>query len=73
MSRLQVNFATAVSPEPQVLEAPDMTTALIVAEINMGQWPVEIRDGERLLARLEKRGRSHAPFWCVSPPREPLS
>ena len=65
MSRLQVNFTNAGSLEPQSLEAPDMVTALVVAEINMGDAPAEIRDGDRLLARLEKRGHAHAPFWHV--------
>ncbi|MEL1249400.1 hypothetical protein [Aurantiacibacter gilvus] len=65
MSRLQVNFTNAGSQVPQSLEAPDMVTALVVAEINMGEAPAEIRDGDRLLARLEKRGRTHAPFWYV--------
>lgn len=65
MSRLQVNFTNAGSLEPQSLEAPDMVTALVVAEINMGDAPAEIRAGGRVLARLEKRGRNHAPYWCV--------
>lgn len=65
MQRLHVNFTNEGSLVPQSLDVPDITTALVVAEINMGQGPAEIRDGERLLARLEKRGRSHAPFWCV--------
>lgn len=65
MSRLQVSFTNAGSLERQSLDAPDMMTALVIAEINMGRLPTQIRDGDRLLARLEKRGHGHAPFWCV--------
>lgn len=68
MPRVQVTFNSAGSPEPQFLEAPDIVTALVVAEINMGQSAAEIRDGERLIARLQKRGRSHAPFWVINDP-----
>lgn len=66
MPRVQVTFISAGSPEPQCLEAPDIVTALVVAEINMGQSAAEIRDGDRLIARLQKRGRSHAPFWVIN-------
>ncbi len=65
MQRLQVSFGVDGSATRQSLEVPDLVTALIVAEINMGPGLAEIRDGERLVARLERHGRTHAPFWTV--------
>ncbi len=66
MQRLTVNFAPHLGIASQYLDVPDITTALVVAQINLDRGTAEIRDGERVLARLEKQGRELAPFWLVS-------
>lgn len=65
MQRLTVNFAPHHGFAAQFLDVPDITTALVVAQINLDCGTAEIRDGERVLARLEKQGRDPAPFWRV--------
>lgn len=47
------------------LDAPDLRTALIVADINLHNGCAEIHDGAQCVARLKKRGRSQATFWEV--------
>ena len=65
MLQLTVNITPGQSTEGQCLSVPDMTTALIVAQLNADHGLTEIRSGERVLATLEKRGHGIAPFWHV--------
>ena len=51
---------------PVELETLDITTALAVADINILQCgTAAIRQGERLLARLVKRGDGQSTYWEV--------
>ena len=45
------------------LHVPDLTTALVVAEINRPDGDVELWDGDRQLARLQRDADS--TFWKV--------
>lgn len=47
------------------LPVPDIATALVVADINLANGIAELREGETLVARLEKRGQQCATFWHV--------
>ena len=47
------------------LEAPDICSALTIADINVVEGNAEIWDGDRRLARLAKHGGSYATFWQV--------
>lgn len=49
------------------LDAPNMITALIVADINLGEGEAEIRRGSKCLARLRKASRGPGGFWRVNP------
>lgn len=66
MRRLTVNFPVHHGTASQHLDVPDIITALVVAQINMDRGTAEIRDGERVLATIEKQGGELAPFWRVS-------
>ena len=49
------------------LEVPDEATALLVADINLHDGAAELRDGERVIAKLTKHGGPRATFWEVGP------
>lgn len=49
------------------LAAPDVVTALAVAEINAGDGEVEISNDQKPLARLRKGTKGEAGFWEVNP------
>lgn len=66
MQDLTLRFCPEGAAEEHSLHVPDITTALVVAQINADDGSAEIREGERLVATLEKRGHSQAPFWVVS-------
>ena len=66
MHTLRVEFSQEGSEVLQCLEVPDIKTALVVADINMEHGEARIRDGDSIIARLEKRPGSHAPYWRVS-------
>lgn len=66
MQRYTLTFAPNGAAARHSLDVPDLPTALIVADINLDQGRAEIRDGQRLLATLEKQGRHTAPYWRVS-------
>ncbi|GEM_PF-2509765 len=65
MQDLTVRFCLEGAAAKHSLHVPDITTALVVAQINADDGSAEIREGERLVAKLEKRGQSQAPFWVV--------
>lgn len=65
MQELTVNFAPDRGQEWHRMSVPNITTALVVAQINLDHGLVQIRDGERVLATMEKQGRGIAPFWQV--------
>ncbi|QZH74164.1 MAG: hypothetical protein JY451_10485 [Erythrobacter sp.] len=66
MQRYTLTFGPAGEAARHSLDVPDLPTALVVADINLDQGRAEIREGERLLATLEKQGRNAAPYWRVS-------
>ena len=64
--RVAIRAKSNFHDENFALEAPDMATALAIADINVGHGNAEIWEGERLLARLSKHGGVHATFWRVN-------
>ena len=66
MERLRLTFADPRTGTKHELRVPNIATALIVADINLDRGLAELAVGERVLARLERQGRDHAPFWQVS-------
>lgn len=66
MQRLTLNFSSQSGTAGPHLDVPDITTALVVAQINLDHGSAEIRDGERVLATIERRGGALSPYWRVS-------
>ena len=64
--RVAIHAKTDFRNEDFALEAPDIATALTIADINVGSGNAEIWDGETRLARLSKHAGRHATFWRVS-------
>ncbi len=64
--RVAIHARSDFQDENFALEAPDIVTALTIADINVGRGSAEIWEGESLLARLSKHGGVHAPFWRVN-------
>ncbi|MBX7496828.1 hypothetical protein K3172_13265 [Qipengyuania sp. 6B39] len=48
------------------IEAPDTTTALLIADINVHDGFAELWDGKRLLGRVIKHGGAYATFWEIA-------
>ena len=46
-------------------DVPSLHIALVVAGINAGDGPAEIRDGNRVVARLRRQGSGASTFWQV--------
>ena len=46
-------------------DVPSLHIALVVAGINAGDGPAEIRDGDRVVARLRRQGSGTGSFWQV--------
>ncbi len=44
---------------------PDVQTALVVADINHPHGEVELWDGERQLARLQRENGGSAGYWQI--------
>lgn len=66
MQRLRLKFASETSDGTLSFDVPDISTALIVAEINQANGHAEIHDGSRLVATLERRSGPAAPYWRIS-------
>ncbi|WP_435418442.1 hypothetical protein WAB17_02380 [Parerythrobacter aurantius] len=58
---------TGESGAQATLKAPDIATALAVADINACDGEVAISRGKRPLARLRKREADGGGFWEVNP------
>lgn len=69
MVRYRIEYPALQSGTAQVLsfDAPDINTALLVADINVRRGPAVIFDGDKPLAMIERRGRGHRSFWYVEP------
>ena len=67
MRRFQLHYQSAgvTNHAPDQIDVPDIGTALVVADILDADGKIEIRDGEALVARFERRDNSGAPFWQV--------
>ncbi|MFB0613442.1 hypothetical protein [Aurantiacibacter poecillastricola] len=65
MQRYQVSFDHG-NAEEHSLDVPDLVTALVVADINLTSGTAQILEGEKVLARIEKRGNGSSPYWHVS-------
>lgn len=50
---------------PIDLETFDVATALAIADINWADGRAEIRQGDRRIVRLARRGNASAGFWEV--------
>lgn len=69
MGRIQLSLKSQTGdPNERIdLEVLDEATALLVADINLDEGAAELRDGDRVIAKLTKRGSPEAAFWEVSP------
>ena len=67
MPRYSVRYpaTSGQTEERQVLEAPSIPMALLVAEINAPRGAAEIFDGDKRVARIERAGRNG--LWRVTP------
>lgn len=67
MNKLRVSIQSPDSDAAKDIdiEALDISTALMVADINLGHGDAEIWDGDNRLARLSKMAGAHAPYWRV--------
>lgn len=63
--RVEFSHGGTLSGDRQSLPVPDLGTALIVADINLQRGLAELRDGERLVATIEKRGPVGKTYWAV--------
>ncbi|MGB3166458.1 MAG: hypothetical protein WBA68_06750 [Alteraurantiacibacter sp.] len=66
MQSLRVSFTQPGTDTRRELDVPDVTTALVVAQINSAGGQAELKSDDRVIARLERQGRTLAPFWHVS-------
>lgn len=66
MQRLQLDLLPDADHAGQTFDVPDITTALVVTEINLAHGSAQIRDGDRLVATLEQRGPAGSRYWQVS-------
>lgn len=67
MQRLRLEFSSQAGPTAprHCFDVPDMATALLVADINLERGFAEVLDGDKRLARLEKRGEAGRTYWQV--------
>ena len=63
--RLTVCIHGDVPQREMQFETADIRTALAVADINSVHGHADILSGERLIARLAKRGDAQASFWEI--------
>ena len=67
MNRYRVElYSNRSGEEPTSLMAPDIPTALIIAEINMRGGSAALFEGDRQLADLQRQPGTHAAYWRVS-------
>ena len=68
MPRIEIALCSrnAGADHTVIVEALDLPTALMIADINTPAGSAEIRQDGRCLARLTKHGRERATFWEVS-------
>lgn len=67
VQRLQLDFQPNGRGQRQTFDVPDIATALVVADINLQDGRAQIRQGERLVATLEKQcSRRGSAYWHVS-------
>jgi hypothetical protein len=66
IQRLRLDFLSETAPLAQSFDVPDITTALVVADINMQQGQAQLRAGDRLVATLERQPCEGATYWRVS-------
>lgn len=57
----------------QSLDVPDIVTALAVADINLPRGVAELHDGDRRIARLEKRGHAGRTYWHIEQASAPAA
>ena len=48
-----------------IIEAPDVSTALLIADINVSAGSAELWQEGKRLSRLTKHGRGHATYWEI--------
>lgn len=65
MHRYQLQIDREDAAETLSLDVPNLVTALIVADINIARGTAQILEGDKLVARIEKRGEGQSPFWVV--------
>ncbi|KLE32413.1 hypothetical protein [Aurantiacibacter luteus] len=64
--RVEFNQGGLPSGDRQSLPVPDLTTALVVADINLERGVAELHDGDKLVATIEKHGRGGRTYWEIS-------
>ena len=69
MSDYRIEFSDDGTPAGgrHSLSVPDLTTALVVADINLERGVAELHDGDQFLGTIEKRGREGRTYWAVCP------
>ena len=65
MSPIEIVLRDSDQPESQLF-APDITTALVIAGINLESGSAEIRQAGRNAINLRKRGRGLATYWEIN-------
>jgi len=67
VNRYRIEFhSNGTGKQPTCLMAPDIQTALVVAEINMAGGSAELWDGDRHLAWLQRQPGTQSAYWRVS-------
>lgn len=66
MQRLQLDYRADADGTRHTFDVPDIATALVVADINLGEGQAQIRAGDKIMATLEKRHIGGSSYWHVS-------
>ncbi len=70
MSRYQLKYSSTpgtpgAAMPMQSIDVPDITTALLVADINLVRGRAEIWEGEKRLANIARGSYGPLPLWQV--------
>lgn len=64
--RIEFHSENQISRQDLSLTAPNVVTALIVADINVGKGSADLWDGERHIAHLQPGAAGRMGYWIVS-------
>jgi hypothetical protein len=68
MTNLRIEYLSGAEgiPERRTIPVPDIATALVVAQLNSPDGMVELWEGDRQLAVLERQRGDLSPLWRVN-------